>query len=108
MTLLAGYFLHESSSPHQKHLISSTQSPQDVFLCEQVKTGVVVGATVVHVPLLFVVTGAAVVLGDELLKLVEEDGIFVVVVEFANTLRNKQIQRKTESPIFLMLIGLRS
>ena len=109
MTLLAGYFLHVSSAPHQKHLMSSTQSPQDVFLCEQVKAGVVVDATVVPVLLLFVVTGAAVALGDELFKLVEEGGIVVVVVElFADMLRNKQIQRKTETPIFLMVIGLRS
>ena len=79
--MLDGYFLHVSSAPHQKHFRSSTQSPQDVLLCGQVKAGVVVGTTVVHVPLLFAVTGVAVLIGDELFKLVEEDGIFVVVVE---------------------------
>lgn len=88
MILLERYFLHVSSAPHQKHLISATQSPQDVFLCRQVEAGVVVGATVVHVPLLSVVTVAAVVVGDELFK----GGIFVVVVELLlATLRNKQI-----------------
>lgn len=88
MILLERYFLHVSSAPHQKHLISSTQSPQDVFLCRQVEAGVVVGATVVHVLLLSVVTEAAVVVGDELFK----GGIFVVVVELLlATLRNKQI-----------------
>lgn len=109
MILLDGYFLHVSSAPHQKHFRSSTQSPQDEFLCGQVKAGVVVGATVVHVPLLFVVNGAAVVVGDELFKLVEEGGIFVVVVKLplANTLRNKQIQKTSESTMFFMLTGLR-
>lgn len=109
MVLLDEYFLHVSSAPHQKHLISSTQSPQDVLLCGQVKAGVVVGATLVHVPLLFVVTEAAVIVGDELLKLVEEGGIFVVVVVLllANTLRNKQIQKTSESTMSFMLTGLR-
>lgn len=109
MILLDGYFLHVSSAPHQKHFRSSTQSPQDEFLCGQVKAGVVVGATVVHVPLLFVVNGAAVVVGDELFKLVEEGGIFVVVVKLplANTLRNKQLQKTSESTMFFMLTGLR-
>lgn len=68
-----------------------------------------VGATVVHVPLLFVVTGAAVVVKDELFKLVE-DGDFAVVVELmpATTLRNKEIQRTSErqSTMFFMLTGL--
>ena len=109
MVLLDEYFLHVSSAPHQTHLISSTQSLQDVLLCGQVKAGVVVGATLVQVPLLFVVTGAAVIVGDELLKLVEEGGIFVVVVVLllANTLRNKQIQKTSESTMFFMLTGLR-
>lgn len=128
-TLLAGYFLHVSSAPHQKQLISSTQSPQDVLLCGQVKAGVVVGATVVHVPLLFVVTVAGVVegatvvhapllfvvtvaavaVGHELFKLVKEYGVFVVVVELlpATTLRNKQIQKTNVSTMFFMLTGLR-
>jgi len=104
MILLETYFLHVSSAPHQKHLISPTQSPQDVFLCRQVEAGVVVGATVVHVPLLSVVIVAAEVVGDDLFK----GGILVVVVELLlATLRKKQIKRKIESPIFLMLIGLR-
>ena len=106
MTLLAEYFLHVSSAPHQKHLISSTQSPQDVFLCRQVKAGVVVGATVVHVPLLFVVTGAEVVVRDELFKLVEEDGDGVVELMPATTLRNKEIGRTSESKMLFMLTGL--
>ena len=103
--LLARYFLHVSSAPHQKHLISSTQSPQDVLLCGQVKAGVVVGETVVHVPLLFAVTGAAVVAGDELFKLVEEDDVLVVVVELMP--ETKQIQKTNESTMFFMLTGLR-
>lgn len=109
--MLAGYFLHESSAPHQKHLMSFTHSPQEVFLCEQVISGDVVGATVLGASVLLVVTGAAVVFGDELEKLVEERGIFVVVVVeelFAKTLCHKQIQSKTENPMFLMLSRLQS
>lgn len=111
MILLAGYFLHESSAPHQKHLMSFTHWPQEVFLCEQVFSGDVVGTTVLGASVLLVVTGAVVVFSDELEKVVEERGIFVVeVVEklFAKTLRHKQIQSKTENPMFLMLISLQS
>lgn len=83
----ASYFLHVTSAAHQKQLISLTQSPHEVFFCEQVVSGVgdEVGRTDVLVLLLLVVIGT-VVLGDELFERVERSGVvegvdrFVMVV----------------------------
>ena len=96
MTLLAGYLLHVSSAPHQKHCISLTHSPQDEFLCRQVCAGLEVGGTVVGVVVLFIVTGTVVEVVDEseVNALVNGDGVVEMLLAVI-AVRHKQIARKT-------------
>lgn len=77
------YFLHETSAAHQKQLTSLTQSPHDVFFCEQVVSvvGLEVGGINVLVLLLLVVV-KTVVLGDELFERVGESGVVEGVGRF--------------------------
>lgn len=81
--MLALYFLHETSAAHQKQLTSLTQSPHDVFFCEQVVSvvGLEVGGINVLVLLLLVVV-KTVVLGDEFFERVGESGVVEGVGRF--------------------------